>query len=271
MLTKETGNGNGQGAFTVVIDHGIGPGVFFPRGQKIENANGGDGGGSQGQGDFCVHCPDVCAVDPGGFHDFARNILHKALDHEGGEGNHPGHIKRNQAPQLIDHAQLGGKLKLRHDHGGAGNDHGDDDEGKQQIGAFRFELAQHKGHGRTYCGCQGDGGNGYDHRIEKIQIKPTLMQNIIIVFQCQRFPLGKEARRIFIKRTIGPQRSRNHVDHGQSEDHRAQGQQQIADDSGTNRCGIFAFHLAVLLTHPCSASYGTVRWPAAPKTGPSQS
>ena len=46
---------------------------------------------------------------------------------------------------------------------------------------------------------------------------------------------------------------------------------QIADDSGTNLCGIFAFHLAVLLTHPCSASYGTVRWPAAPKTGPSQS
>ena len=44
MLAEEAGDGDGQCAQAVVVDDGVGPRIFLPRGQKVEDADGGNRG-----------------------------------------------------------------------------------------------------------------------------------------------------------------------------------------------------------------------------------
>ena len=150
MLSEKAGDGDGKGAKIVVVDDGIGPGVFLPGGEKIKDAYRRDGRRGQWKRDAHIHRPNAGAVDVGGLGDLVRDALHEALDHEGRKGNHPRHIEGNQPPEPVDQAQMRGQLKLRHDHGGARNDHGEDDEAKQQLFAPKLKLAHHKGHGRGH-------------------------------------------------------------------------------------------------------------------------
>lgn len=66
MLAEEAGDGDGQCAQAVVVDDGVGPRIFLPRGQKVEDADGGNRGRGQRQRNPAIRLEYVGAVDPCG-------------------------------------------------------------------------------------------------------------------------------------------------------------------------------------------------------------
>ena len=242
MLTEEAGDGDGQRAQAVVVDDSVGPRIFLPRGQKVEDADGGNCGRGQRQRNPAIRLEYVGAVDPCGVHDLTGDVLHKSLDHEGREGDYPCHIERNQSPQPVDQPQARCQLELRNDHRRSGDDHRHDDEAEQQLRRPGLELAQHKRHRRGYRRRKSHRGQRHHHRVQEVQIELALMQDVIVVFQRQCLPFWEKARRILVQRTVRAQRGGDHVDHRQREHDRPRGQQEVTHGGVRDFRGISALH-----------------------------
>ena len=85
------------------------------------------------------------------------------------------------------------------------------------------ELNVYKSKGKVDNLCEYCGDMDYSTMTRKTTKRTVaLIEDIAVILYGQCFPLREEAGRIFVKRSIGAQRCRNHVDHRQSKDHCAE-------------------------------------------------
>ena len=232
VLAEKARYGDGQRALLGVVQNRQRPREFFPRRQKIENADGRDGRTGQWADNLEEHSEYAAAVHVDGLVEFSRNALNVALDHKRGKRNDPGHIERHQPQQLVRELEERGELILRNDERRAWDDHRADDKRKERPSAGEAEARQTEGQRRRDKGRDHDGQHGDDRAVQKIDVELFLAEDVRIIFQRNGIERGKKLRRELIERTVWLQGRADHIDHRHDRYRAAEQQKHMAQDVG---------------------------------------